>query len=51
MEWLGDHGYQAHVTRLGLPVDHFVEHGTVAELQHLVGLDVESIKKAILSEE
>ncbi len=51
MEWLGDHGYQTHVTRLGLPVDHFVEHGTVAELQHLVGLDVESIKKAILSEE
>ena len=50
MEWLGDHGYQTHVTRLGLPVDHFVEHGTVAELQHLVGLDVESIKKAILSE-
>lgn len=47
MEWLGDHGYQAHVTRLGLPVDHFVEHGTVAELQRLVGLDVESIKKAI----
>ena len=27
MEWLGDHGYQTHVTRLGLPVDHFVEHG------------------------
>ena len=51
MEWLGDHGYQTRVTRLGLPVDHFVEHGTVAELQHLVGLDVESIKKAILSEE
>ena len=51
MEWLGDHGYQTHVTRLGLPVDHFVEHGTVAELQHLVGLDVDSIKKAILSEE
>lgn len=47
MEWLGDHGYQTHVTRIGLPVDHFVEHGTVAELQRLVGLDVESIKKAI----
>ena len=47
MEWLGDHGYTAQVTRLGLPTDHFVEHGKVAELQHLVGLDVESIKKAI----
>ena len=47
MEWLGDHGYNVQVTRLGLPTDHFVEHGKVAELQHLVGLDVESIKKAI----
>ena len=47
MEWLGDHGYTVKVTRLGLPTDHFVEHGKVAELQHLVGLDVESIKKAI----
>ena len=47
MEWLGDHGYTVQVTRLGLPTDHFVEHGKVAELQHLVGLDVESIKKTI----
>ena len=47
MEWLGDHGYTVQVTRMGLPTDHFVEHGKVAELQHLVGLDVESIKKAI----
>jgi 1-deoxy-D-xylulose-5-phosphate synthase len=47
MEWLGDHNYTVQVTRLGLPTDHFVEHGKVAELQHLVGLDVESIKKAI----
>ena len=47
MEWLGDHGYTVQVTRLGLPTDHFVEHGKVSELQHLVGLDVESIKKAI----
>ena len=48
MEWLGDHGYTTHVTRLGLPDDHFVEHGTVAELQQLVGLDKESIKRALL---
>ena len=47
MEWLGDHGYTVQVTRMGLPTDHFVEHGKVSELQHLVGLDVESIKKAI----
>jgi 1-deoxy-D-xylulose-5-phosphate synthase len=27
--------------------DEFVEHGTVAELQQIVGIDTESIKKAI----
>jgi 1-deoxy-D-xylulose-5-phosphate synthase len=48
MEWLGDHGYSVRVTRLGLPDDHFVEHGTVAQLQHLCGIDVEGIKAAIL---
>ena len=47
MEWLNDHGYTTHVTRLGLPDDRFVEHGTVSELQKIVGIDVESIKKAI----
>ena len=47
MEWLSDHGYTTHVTRLGLPDDRFVEHGTVSELQKIVGIDVESIKKAI----
>jgi len=49
MEWLGDHGYCVRVTRLGLPDDHFVEHGTVAQLRHLVGIDAESIEKAIMS--
>ena len=48
MEWFGDHGYSVRVTRLGLPDDHFVEHGTVAQLQHLCGIDVEGIKAAIL---
>ena len=48
LEWMNDHGYQVHVTRLGMPDDHFVEHGTVDELQKIVGIDVESIKKAIL---
>jgi len=47
MEWLSDHGYDTRVTRLGLPDDHFVEHGTVAELQQLCGIDKESIIKAI----
>lgn len=47
MEWLSDHGYDCHVTRLGLP-DSFVEHGTVAELQHIVGIDAEGIKQLII---
>lgn len=48
MEWLSDHGYTTRVTRLGLPDDRFVEHGTVTELQHLCGIDRESILQAIL---
>ena len=47
MEWLSDHGYRPHIKRLGLP-DNFVEHGTVEQLQHIVGIDKESIKKAII---
>ena len=47
LEWMNDHGYQPQVIRLGLPDDQFVEHGTVAELQKIVGLDKESIKAAI----
>ena len=46
MEWMNDHGYSPRIMRLGLP-DNFVEHGTVGELRKIVGLDVESIKKAI----
>lgn len=46
MEWFADHDYDVHVKRLGLP-DEFVEHGTVAELQHIVGIDVEGIRLAI----
>ncbi|MCR5679039.1 MAG: 1-deoxy-D-xylulose-5-phosphate synthase [Prevotella sp.] len=50
LEWMSDHGYQPRITRLGLP-DSFVEHGTVQELRHIVGLDVESIKNSILAPE
>jgi 1-deoxy-D-xylulose-5-phosphate synthase len=49
MEWMDDHGYRPVVRRLGIP-DHFVEHGTVAQLRHIVGIDKESICRAILSE-
>lgn len=42
LEWFDDHGYAPHVVRLGLP-DDFVEHGSVSELRHIVGIDAESI--------
>ena len=47
LEWMNDHGYHPQVIRLGMPDDQFVEHGTVAELQQIVGLDKEAIIKAI----
>ena len=47
LEWMNDHGYSPEVIRLGLP-DQFVEHGTVCELNKIVGLDPERIAKAIL---
>lgn len=46
LEWLTDNGYHPELTRLGLP-DNFVEHGTVGQLQHIVGLDVEGIAAAL----
>ena len=48
LEWMNDHGDALPVVRIGLP-DEFVEHGTVAELQKIVGLDTESIRQAITS--
>ncbi len=48
LEWMNDHGYTPIVQRLGLPDTSFVEHGTVEELQHIVGIDIESIIKAIV---
>ena len=48
LEWMNDHGYQPQVIRLGLP-DQFVEHGKVCELNKIVGLDAESIARAIRS--
>ena len=49
LEWMNDHGYHPEVIRLGMPDNQFVEHGKVKELQHIVGLDAEAIKTAILS--
>ncbi len=48
LEWMNDHGYTPKIVRMGLP-DSFVEHGSVAQLRKIVGLDVESIKNQILS--
>ncbi len=46
MEWLQDHGYTTRVKRMGLP-DHFVEHGTIAELREIIGMDKASIINTI----
>ena len=48
IEWMNDHGYHPEIIRLGLPDTQFVEHGTVEELQHIVGLDAEAIRAAII---
>ena len=47
LEWMADNGHAPRLTRLGLP-DNFVEHGTVAQLQHIVGIDKETIAAAIM---
>lgn len=47
LEWMDDHHYKPEVIRMGLP-DKFIEHGTVAQLHELVGIDKESIKEMIL---
>ena len=47
-EWMADHGYTPRLTRLGLP-DSFVEHGTPAQLYHLVGIDRQAIADALRS--
>ena len=46
LEWMDDNGYHPNIVRLGLP-DSFVEHGTVGELQQIVGIDADGICKAI----
>lgn len=46
LEWMSEHDYTPVIKRLGLP-DHFVEHGTVAQLQNIVGIDEEHIRETI----
>lgn len=49
LEFMADHHYCPNLKRLGLP-DAFVEHGTIAELRHIVGLDPEALTAAILTQ-
>jgi 1-deoxy-D-xylulose-5-phosphate synthase len=49
-EWMNDHGYTPHITRMGMP-DHFVEQGTVEQLRALCGIDIDGIKKQLTSVE
>ena len=46
IEWMEDNGQHLDIVRLGLP-DHFVEHGTVVQLQSIVGIDAEGIRRTI----
>jgi 1-deoxy-D-xylulose-5-phosphate synthase len=45
-EFMADNGYTARVQRIGVG-DAFVEHGSIAELYSLCGMDAESIARAI----
>lgn len=45
LEFAATYNYKNTLQLLGIP-DTFVEHGTVEELHHLVGLDVESLKQS-----
>ena len=47
-EWMAENKVNAPLTRLGIP-DRFVDHGTVAQLKALCGIDAASIEQAILN--
>ena len=46
IEYMTEHRFTPIVRRLGLP-DRFVEHGSVEELRHIVGLDCEGIERQL----
>jgi 1-deoxy-D-xylulose-5-phosphate synthase len=48
LEFIGEHDYKNKVIVLGIQ-DHFVEHGTIEELQKMNGIDINSIKKMLRS--
>ncbi|MDD3076871.1 MAG: 1-deoxy-D-xylulose-5-phosphate synthase [Proteiniphilum sp.] len=48
LEFLAEHDYtDVHVNRIGI-TDEFVTHGSIKELQHIVGLDTEGILQQIV---
>ena len=47
LEYLSANGMHPEVIRLGMPTTAFVEHGTVAQLQHMVGIDPKGIVQKI----
>ncbi len=47
IEFANDHNYNTEILRLGVP-DRFIEQGTIEELHHECGFDVEGIVKAVL---
>ena len=49
LEFMADHGYSPKLQRIGIH-DHFIEHGTAAQLYALCGLDEEGIKKVLKGE-
>ena len=46
LEWMDLHEFHPQVERLGIP-DQFIEHGKVAELYHICGIDVEGIANCL----
>jgi 1-deoxy-D-xylulose-5-phosphate synthase len=46
IEFMTEHNYKSGVKRLGIP-DAFVEHGTIPELFHECGYDVDGICKTV----
>lgn len=48
LEYMADKGYKPEVVRLGIP-DKFIEHGTVAELRKIIGVDAESIAERLIN--
>jgi 1-deoxy-D-xylulose-5-phosphate synthase len=46
IDFISENGYSARIKKLGIP-DHYIEQGTIAELQHECGYDKEGIIAAL----